>query len=151
MPSRRQKNSHLYYAKCKLQFRHTIMDKSFTSWYVLLLLFVLRFSSISLHCSPIQFSVAFFKHLLILLFTVFLRPFRFKSFLSQFSPTVAPIRSFSFSRSNLCLVCFGLLIFLRRRWKVIIGRSWSLPMSAPGKLRVLAMSTPDRKRFLARM
>ena len=30
--------------------------KSFTSWYALLLLFFLRFSSISLHCSPIQFS-----------------------------------------------------------------------------------------------
>ena len=30
--------------------------KSFTSWYVLLLLFFFRFSSISLHCCPIQFS-----------------------------------------------------------------------------------------------
>ena len=30
--------------------------KSFTSCYALLLLFFLRFSSISLHCSPIQFS-----------------------------------------------------------------------------------------------
>ena len=37
--------------------------KSFTSWYALLLLFFLRFSSISLHCSPIQFSLAFFMHL----------------------------------------------------------------------------------------
>ena len=43
--------------------------KSFTSWYALLLLFFLRFSSISLHCSPIQFSLAFFMHLLMLLFT----------------------------------------------------------------------------------
>ena len=43
--------------------------KSFTSWYALLLLFVLRVSSISLHCSPIQFSLAFFMHLLMLLFT----------------------------------------------------------------------------------
>ena len=34
--------------------------KSFTSWYAPLLLFFLRFSSISLHCSPIQFSFAFF-------------------------------------------------------------------------------------------
>ena len=33
--------------------------KSFTSWYAFLLLFLLRFSSISLHCSPIQFSFAF--------------------------------------------------------------------------------------------
>ena len=43
--------------------------KSFTSWYALLLLFFLRFSSASLHCSPIQFSLAFFMHLLMLLFT----------------------------------------------------------------------------------
>ena len=41
--------------------------KSFTIWYALLLLFFLRFSSISLHSSPIQFSFAFFMHLLILL------------------------------------------------------------------------------------
>ena len=33
--------------------------KSFTSWYAVLL----RFSSISLHYSPIQFSLAFFMHL----------------------------------------------------------------------------------------
>ena len=38
--------------------------KSFTSWYGLLLLFILRFSSFSLHCSPVQFSLAFFMHLL---------------------------------------------------------------------------------------
>ena len=48
--------------------RFTVV-KSFTSWYALLLLFFLRFSSISLHCSPIQFSLAFFTHLLMLLFT----------------------------------------------------------------------------------
>ena len=41
--------------------------------------------------------------------------------------------------------------FSRRRRKVIISKSWSLPMSAPGKLRVLAVFTPDRKRFLTRM
>ena len=41
--------------------------KSFISWYALSLLFFL--SSISLHCSPIQFSLAFFMHLLMLLFT----------------------------------------------------------------------------------
>ena len=43
--------------------------KSFTSWFALLLLFFLRFSSILLHCSPIQFSLAFFMHHLMLLFT----------------------------------------------------------------------------------
>ena len=48
--------------------------KSFTSWYALLQqqqeqqLF-LRFFPISLHCSHIQFSLAFFMHLLMLLFT----------------------------------------------------------------------------------
>ena len=31
--------------------------------------------------------------------------------------------SFSFSRSNLSLVCFGLLVFFRRRRKVIISKS----------------------------
>ena len=40
--------------------------KSFTSWCTLLLLFFLRFSSTSLHCSPIQFSFALFTHLLML-------------------------------------------------------------------------------------
>ena len=34
--------------------------KSFTSSYAVLLLFFLRFSSVSLHCTPIQFSWAFF-------------------------------------------------------------------------------------------
>ena len=43
--------------------------KSFTSWYALLLLFFLRFSSISLHCSPIHFSSAFYMQLMMLLFT----------------------------------------------------------------------------------
>ena len=43
--------------------------KSFTSWYALLQLFFFRFSSISLHCSRIKFSFAFFMHLLMLLFT----------------------------------------------------------------------------------
>ena len=43
--------------------------KSFMSWYALLLLFFLRLSSISLHCSRFQFSFAFFMHLLMLLFT----------------------------------------------------------------------------------
>ena len=41
-------------------------------WYALLLLFFLRFSSVSLHCSPIQFSFAFFVHLLMVLFTSFI-------------------------------------------------------------------------------
>ena len=77
--------------------------KSFTSWYVLLLLFFLRFSSISQHCSPIQFSLAFFVHLFKVHFLVFLRSFRLKSFLSQFSPFVAQIKNFC---SDPVLFCF---------------------------------------------
>ena len=42
--------------------------KSFTSWYALLLLLFI-FSSVSLHCYPIQFSFAFFVHLLMLSLT----------------------------------------------------------------------------------
>ena len=41
--------------------------KSFTSLYVLLMLFFLRISSVSPHCSPIKFP--FFMHLFMLLFT----------------------------------------------------------------------------------
>ena len=66
---------------------------------------------------------------------------------ANFQPIIAlkvsnTLGSFSFSRSNLSFVCFGLLILFRRRWKDIISKSWSLPLSAPGKLRVLAIFTP---------
>ena len=59
-------------------------------------LFFLRLSSISLHCSPIQFTLAFFHAPLdvVVHFLVFLRSFRLKSFLSQFSPFVAQIKNF---------------------------------------------------------
>ena len=65
--------------------------KSFSSWYAVLLLFFFRFSSISLHCSPIQFSFDFFMHLLMLLFTslYFPDPSGSKLFFSQFFPFVA--------------------------------------------------------------
>ena len=59
--------------------------------------------------------------------------------------------SFNFSRSELSLLCSGSQIVFRRRCKVTINKSWSLPVSAPGKLRVLALFTPDGKRFLTRM
>ena len=42
--------------------------KSFTSLYAHLLLFFLRFSSVLLHCS-IQFSFAFFLHLMMIMFS----------------------------------------------------------------------------------
>ena len=84
--------------------------KSFTSWYALLLLLFPRFSSMSLHCSPIQFSFVVFRHPLMFLFTslyLFLRSFRFESFLSQFSPFVAHIKKFCsvpgfFSSDDVC-------------------------------------------------
>ena len=85
------------------------MVKSFTSWYALLLLFFLRFSSVSPHCSPIQFSFAFFHAPLdvVVHFLVFLRSFRFKLFLSQFSSFVAQIKNFCidpgfFSSDDVC-------------------------------------------------
>ena len=178
--------------------------KSFTNWCALLLLFFLRFSSISLHCSPSRFSFAFSMHLSMFLFTslYFSDPSGSKHFFlsslllsdrsrisvvtqgfflltmfakdlagcfshcyvevgdhrvhvcifiiydvrgANFPPVIAwkvsnTLASFSFSMSNLNLVCFGLLILFIRRWKVIINKSWSLPMSAPGKLRVLAIT-----------
>ena len=68
--------------------------KSFTSWYALLLLFFLRFSSISLNCSPIQFFFLLFcESLDVVHFLVFLRSFRFESFVSQFSLFVAQIKN----------------------------------------------------------
>ena len=56
---------------------------------------------------------------------------------ANFPPTIAwkvsnTLGSFGFSRPHLGLVCFGLLIFVKQRWKVIISKSWSLQMSAPG-------------------
>ena len=72
--------------------------KSFTSWYALLLLFFLRFSSHSLPCSPIQFFsfFLFFSASLdaVVHFLVFIISFRLESFLSQFSPFVAQIKNF---------------------------------------------------------
>ena len=186
--------------------------KSFMSWYVLLLSFLFRFSSVSLHWSSIQFSLAFsctswcFWSLpytsLILQVQIF--SFSVLSFcctdqeflqwplffltmfaknltgcfsyccveggdywvhvcslfmmvrVANFLPVTAwkvsnILGSFSFSRSNLSLPYFGLLILFRRKREVIISKLWSLPMSAPGKLCVLALFTPDWKHFLTRM
>ena len=142
---------------------------------------------------PVFFSLFHAPVDVVVHFLVFLRSFRFKSFLSQFSPFVTQIKnlcsltgfclltmiakdltgcfnqcrvdggdhwiqvcvfivhdgercklptcnswkvsntlgSFSFLRSNLSLVCFGLLISFRQRRKIIISKSWSLPASAP--------------------
>ena len=83
--------------------------KSFTSWYALLLLFFLRCSSISLHYSPFQFSLAFFHAPLdvVLHFLVLLRSFRFESFLSQFSPFVAQIKNFCSDPGFFLLMMFA--------------------------------------------
>ena len=58
---------------------------------------------------------------------------------------------FCFSRSNLSFLCFYLLILFRRSWKVVISKTRSFPMSAPGNLRVLTLFTPNQKRFLNRV
>ena len=50
--------------------------KSFTSWYALLLLSFLKFSSISLHCSPIHFFSLFHAPLDVVHFLAFLISFR---------------------------------------------------------------------------
>ena len=55
--------------------------------------------------------------------------------------------SLNFSRSNLSLGWFGFHVFKQTR-KFIITRPWSLPMSAPAKLLVPWMLTPDWKLFL---
>ena len=57
----------------------------------------------------------------------------------------------NFSKSNLSLDWVGFLVFFRRTRNVIIPKSWSLPMSAPGKLLVLWTLTPDWNRFLIKM
>ena len=54
------------------------------------------------------------------------------------------VGSFSFLRLNLKFAGFGFLILFRRRWKVIISKSWSLPMSDLEKLCVLAKLSPDQ-------
>ena len=38
-------------------------------------------------------------------------------------------------RCQTWVLCLDLLILFRRRWKVIISKSWLLPMFVPGKLR----------------
>ena len=53
--------------------------------------------------------------------------------------------------SNLSLGWFGFLAFFKRTRKAIITRPWSLPMSAPGKLLVLCILTPGRKRFFIKV
>ena len=69
--------------------------KPFTSWYALLLLFFLRFSSISLHCSPPVFCSLFHAPFdVVVHFLVFLISFRLKAFLSQFSPFATQIKNF---------------------------------------------------------
>ena len=75
---------------------------------------------------------------------------------ANFPPVVAgnvPATSgcLNLSRSNLSLDWVGFYVFFRRTRKVIITRSWALPMSAPGKLLVLWTLTPDWNRFLSNM
>ena len=59
--------------------------------------------------------------------------------------------SVNFSRANLSLGWFWLSHLLQTISKVIINRSWLLPMSAPQKLFVLWAFAPDQKGFLTKM
>ena len=75
---------------------------------------------------------------------------------ANFPPIIAwkvsnTLGSFSFLRSNLSLVCFGLLIFFQAKAEGDHQQVVITSMSAPEKLRVLVMFTPDRKRFLTRL
>ena len=53
----------------------------------------------------------------------------------------AMLGSLSFSRLNLILMLFCFFALWRRSLRVIITSSWSLPISAPGRLLVFAMFT----------
>ena len=55
---------------------------------------------------------------------------------ANFPPIVAMLGSLSFSRLNLILMVPWFFILWRRSLKVIITRSWSLPISAPGLCNV---------------
>ena len=60
--------------------------------------------------------------------------------------------SFSFSRSNLSFVCdFFFFFFSGEGGRLSSASRDHFQMSAPGKVRVLAMFTPDRKHFLTKM
>ena len=80
---------------------------------VLLLLFFLKFSSFSLHCSPIQFFFSLFHAPLdvVVIFLVFLRFFRLRSFLSQFSFFLAQIKNFC-SDPVFVVVCLFVCLFV---------------------------------------
>ena len=93
------------------------MVKSFTSWYALLRLFYLRFSSVSLHCSPVQFSFAIFMHLLMLFaYLYFSNPSGSKLFfLSSLPPFVAQIKNFCSGPVFVC-VCFLTMFFKLVSW-----------------------------------
>ena len=171
------------------------------------------FSLTTLFSYPLSFSLFHAPLDVVVYFLIFLRSFRFQSFLSQFSPFVAQIKNFCSDPGFFLLTMFakdltgcfnhccveggdhwmyvcifvahdgerckppayhslegfqhvGIFqlsevklescvlacwFFFRRMRKVIISKSWSLLMSAPEKLRVLAMFTSDRKRFITRM
>ena len=59
--------------------------------------------------------------------------------------------SFNFSRSNLILVMHSFFALFRCNLKVSMTSSWSLPISAPGKLRVLEIFTLVLNRFFTMM
>ena len=133
----------------EVAFPYFTVVKSFTSWYALLLLFFLRFSSISLHCSPIQFSLAFFMHLLILLFTslYFSDPsgsdlFFLSSLLSSHRSRISAMIQGFFSSDDVCQGSHWL--FLTSNWPNFT-LSYSLVMSSARSTR---SSTTSQLRYL---
>ena len=107
--SRSSVRHHPEWSRIVVDFPCFTVVKSFTSWYALLLVFFLRYSSISQHCSPIQFSFAFSMHLLVLLFTFlyFSDPpgsnlFFLRSLLLSHSTRISAVIQGFFSSDNVC-------------------------------------------------
>ena len=117
-----------------------ILVRVFTSWFAFLLLFFLMLSSISWHCASIRYSWFFMPFLISWLTALYFSAL----LLSRVFPSFSALRSIC----QLILVGPCIFIFFKRSRKDIITKSWSLPMSAPGKLLVLAVFTLVMKRLL---
>lgn len=75
---------------------------------------------------------------------------------ANFPPIVAQkdlqmLVSINYSKLNLNMMFFGLIIFFSLTWKFIIMSSWSLPTSAPENVIVFALLMPDWKWFWTNM
>ena len=114
--------------------------------------YFLRFSSISLHCSPIQFSFAFFMYLLMLLFTspYFSDPsgshrYVLSSLLLSHRSRISAVARVFFFRQ--CLPTILQAVSVTAVLKVVIIESRSVSSSLPTKLHAKTLS----KAFLKSM